>query len=275
MNRPVTPAPRVGPLLAGHERREQSACWRPRGTPTALLVHTRAGHGTVRTDAGADRVIGPGDTILWGAGACQDFANVNDREPWEIIWAHFTPRPHWQEWFDWPRLGPKTYLLSSPPAPALTRIVDALLEMHASAHSASHRAPEFAFNALERALLWLGASHPGPHQLDPRVHEAILMITRLLDTPLDTTSLAAAVHLSPSRLTHLFTAQLGMPPGRFIERRRIEHAQSLLDATAMPVGRIARAAGFKNQFYFATRFRVHTGITPTQWRSASSADEPA
>ena len=77
---------------------------------------------------------------------------------------------------------------------------------------------------------------------------------------------ADAVRLSPSRLSHLFTEQLGVSPARFIEHRRIERAQALLESSSLPVYAIAEATGFSSQFYFSARFKAVTGTSPSAWR---------
>ena len=67
------------------------------------------------------------------------------------------------------------------------------------------------------------------------------------------------------------TEQLGVPPARFVERRRIERAQGLLESSALPIGAIAEITGFSSQFYFANRFAVITGMSPTAWRRRRAA----
>ncbi len=262
-----TPYGDILDLLTGHERRERDWCRRSRGTPTPLLIHTRSGRALVR-GAGTDdeHVISPGDTVLWSAGAPQQFGSDPDSEPWEIVWAHFRPREHWHDWLKWPILGAGVARIPSPQPRLRARIDAALLEMDAAAHSASPRAAGFALNALERALLWLDAANPGPQQLDDRLHEAVFFIAHSLARPLSVRAIADAVQLSPSRLSHLFKAQIGIPPARFVELRRIERAQALLATSSLPIGAIAEATGFSSQFYFATRFKALAGMSPSDWR---------
>jgi len=271
-------------LLTGHERRNASSCWRPGGTPSALLVHTRTGRAALRV-AGidAEQVISEGDTIVWAPGTPQDFGCHRGAEPWELVWAHFRPRAEWHDWLTWPALGAGVVRIVAPPAGLLTRIETALLEMDAYAHSGFPRAAELAANALERAMLWLDAASPGSPQLDDRVREAVLFLSRHLDRPLSVRAIADAVHVSASRLTHLFTEQIGTPPARFVELRRIERAQALLESSSLSIGAIADATGFTSQHYFATRFKALAGSTPSDWRrrarderrSARPATSPA
>ena len=267
----ATPYPRTTDLLTGHELRDDHWCWRPRGTPTALLIHTRSGRGMLRGAGGDEpRPISAGSTLLWAAGAPQDFGCRRGAQPWEVVWAHFRPREHWQDWLRWPSVGAGVSEVPAPQPRLLGRIDAALLEMAGAAHSGSRHADAFALNALERALLWLDAANPGPLQLDDRLHDAVLFVARHLSRPLSVAAIADAVQLSPSRLSHLFKEQLGVPPARFVELRRIERAQSLLETSSMPIGAVARASGFSNQFYFATRFRTLAGTSPSDWRRRAS-----
>lgn len=268
-----TPSPDVRALLTGHDRRDASWCWRPRGTPTALLVHTRAGRAAVRVGAGeAEQEISAGDTVLWAPGVPHDFGCRPGAQTWELVWVHFRPRDDWPDWLTWPTLRAGVAVIPAPPERLRQRIETALLDMDGFARSALPRGTDLAANALERALLWLDAASAGPHeQLDDRVREAVLFIARHLDDALDVESIAAAVHLSPSRLSHLFTRELGTPPGRFVEQRRMERAQALLESSSLPIRAIADATGFSSPYYFATRFKALTGRTPGDWRRQARA----
>jgi AraC family transcriptional regulator, arabinose operon regulatory protein len=153
------------------------------------------------------------------------------------------------------------------------RIDTALLEADLYAHSAVARASDLALNALERALLWLDAANPGSQPLDDRVREAVLFIAANLGRPLDVRTIANAVHLSPSRLAHLFTEQPGIPPGRFLELRRMQRAKSLLESSSLPIGAVAGISGFKSQYYFASRFKALAGVSPSAWRRRARPEE--
>jgi len=267
--RPETPHPDVLDLLTGHERRGDDWCRRPRGTPTPLLVHTLSGQAAVRV-AGERHTTSAGDTVVWAAGAPQEFGGHAGTPPWEIVWAHFRPRDHWRDWLGWPPLGAGVTRIPAPQPRLRLRVEAALLEMDESAQSVSPRAADFALNALERAMLWLDAANPGPQQLDDRIHDAVLFVARHLAGPLSVRAIADAVQLSPSRLTRLFTQHVGTSPARFVELRRIERAQALLAWSSLPIGAVADATGFSSQFYFATRFRAVTGTSPSEWRRRAS-----
>ena len=265
--RDETPSPEVRTLLTGRERRFANWCWRPRGTPTALLIHTRGGRAVLRLNDGDDEhALSPGDTVVWAPGARHDFGSRSDAEPWELVWAHFRPRGTWYDWLSWPSLSAGVAWIRAPEQRLRSRIDVALQEMDSYAHSTLHRSSDFAENSLERALLWLDAANPGPQQLDDRVREAVLFVAANLDRPLSVRTVAAAVHLSPSRLAHLFTEQLGTPPARFIEQRRVDRAQALLESSSLSIGAVADATGYSSRYHFAARFKAIAGMSPTDWR---------
>lgn len=265
--RAVTPSPCAQTLLTGHERRDPTWCWRPDGTVTALLIHVRAGAGRVGTGSSGEKTLRTGDTVLWMPAAAQDFGCAPEDRAWEIVWGHFRERDAWRHWMDWPELAPGVRWIPAPDATLCSRIEKNLLDMVTATHTPTKHAVPLAMNSLERALLWLDAAAPSREAFDGRVHDAISFVARHLSEPMHVATIAEAVHLSPSRLSHLFTQQLGVPPARYVEQRRIERAQDLLETTSMTIGSIARAIGFSNQFYFATRFKARTGTDPSRWRA--------
>lgn len=211
--------------------------------------------------------MAPGDTVLWRAGATHDFGAIGGDDPWELIWTHFYPREHWRGWLEWPTLGRGIAWIPAPPHRLRARIDGALIEMDSHTRSGLAQASELGLNALERALLWLAAANPRPAMVNESVQEAVLFISRHLDRRLSVREVADAIHLSPSRLTHLFTQHIGVPVAQFIEQRRMEIAKALLQSSSLPIGAVADAAGFSSQFYFAARFRVRVGMTPSEWRN--------
>ncbi len=82
-------------------------------------------------------------------------------------------------------------------------------------------------------------------------------------------ALARTVGLSPSRLAHLFTAALGRPPARCLEKQRPRRAALLLANTARTVTEIAADVGFENAFYFSARFKHRAGCSPRAFRQLS------
>jgi AraC-like DNA-binding protein len=79
--------------------------------------------------------------------------------------------------------------------------------------------------------------------------------------------IAAACGVTREYFARQFKERYGESPGELLKRLRIEHAQSLLAMTSMPVEEIANASGFSASNAFGRRFRQQLGLTPGQFRA--------
>jgi AraC-like DNA-binding protein len=89
-----------------------------------------------------------------------------------------------------------------------------------------------------------------------------------LGEPITVSQLAQAVGLSVPRLHSRFRQEIGMPPGEFILRSKIEQAKVLLGDSDLSVTDIAHSLGFSSAQYFATAFKRLTRTTPTSYRQS-------
>jgi len=78
--------------------------------------------------------------------------------------------------------------------------------------------------------------------------------------------LSGVVHMSPFRFARLSKRTAGVPPHRFVVRRRVDRAIELLASGELPIGEIARLVGYATPSHFTTVFRRITGVTPTEYR---------
>jgi AraC family transcriptional regulator len=76
-------------------------------------------------------------------------------------------------------------------------------------------------------------------------------------------TLARLVRLSPYYFCRAFKQSLGMPPHRYHNSRRIEHAKTLLAKPELSVTEIGLTVGFSETSSFTAAFRKATGQTPT------------
>ena len=79
-------------------------------------------------------------------------------------------------------------------------------------------------------------------------------------------TLARFVRLSAYHFCRAFKRSFGMPPHRYHNTRRIEHAKMLLAQPACSVTEIALKVGFSETSSFTAAFRKATGSTPTAYR---------
>ena len=75
-------------------------------------------------------------------------------------------------------------------------------------------------------------------------------------------ALARRVNMSPRNFFRVFVREVGMTPGRFVERVRVEAARRLLEETSRGVPDIATAAGFGSQEAMRVAFRRALGVSP-------------
>jgi AraC family transcriptional regulator len=87
-----------------------------------------------------------------------------------------------------------------------------------------------------------------------------------LAEPISLATLARLVGLSPYYFCRAFKQSLGLPPHRYHNRRRIEHAKTLLAKPAPSVTDIGLTVGYSETSSFTAAFHKTTGITPTAYR---------
>ena len=84
--------------------------------------------------------------------------------------------------------------------------------------------------------------------------------------PLDVPTLAAIAHLSASQFGRVFKDVYGETPHRYLQRRRVERAMTLLRQTDRPVTDIAWDVGFASLGTFSRTFAVIVGCSPSEFR---------
>jgi AraC family transcriptional regulator len=84
------------------------------------------------------------------------------------------------------------------------------------------------------------------------------------------TQLAALTGLSPDHFAAQFRRSTGLPPHRYLLRRRIGRAKELVSAGRMPLAEISYVLGFPSQAHFTTMFRKLVGTTPGAYRNGFS-----
>lgn len=82
---------------------------------------------------------------------------------------------------------------------------------------------------------------------------------------------ADRLEVTPAHLTRVFSAAVGMPPGRYLKLRRIAAARELLHQPDLTVALVASLCGFADADYFSRIFRKETGLSPGAYRSLCRA----
>jgi AraC family transcriptional regulator len=137
------------------------------------------------------------------------------------------------------------------------------------------RTDDLSLLALEGLALEVLAemSRPGVADFEKIAPRWILQIRDLLhdqfqERPsLDDISRFVGIH--PAHLARVFRKEFGCTIGDFVRRLRVRHACQQLSTSDTPLARIALDAGFSDQSHFTRVFRLHTGMTPAEFRRIS------
>jgi YesN/AraC family two-component response regulator len=100
----------------------------------------------------------------------------------------------------------------------------------------------------------------------PKLGEVFDFIEANYHQPITLHNVAKAVGYSPAYLTDLVRRQTGQTVQRWIIKRRMAAACSLLLETDQSVNQIAEAVGYNDKNYFFYQFRQYHGMTPQMWR---------
>jgi len=85
------------------------------------------------------------------------------------------------------------------------------------------------------------------------------------------TDVAAKFYISPYYLSRLFRRVTGQSIVEYINGRRIEAAQKLLETTELSIGNVAEQTGFASAAHFRRVFRETMGVGPLQYRKSHRA----
>jgi len=84
--------------------------------------------------------------------------------------------------------------------------------------------------------------------------------------PTSLMAIAQTVGVHPAHLARSFRQHYHSTVGDYIRDLRIERARHYLTTSDTPLSVIALELGYSDQSHFATAFKRHTGLTPTQFR---------
>ena len=121
--------------------------------------------------------------------------------------------------------------------------------------------------SLARRLEKVGQAHAACEAgRDSGIFEALRFCEENFDKPLSVTHLAARAMLSPGHFSELFSQEVGMPPGAYVRRIRLEKARAMLRETSEPVAEIAARCGFGSAALFSRAFHNCYQAAPLQYR---------
>lgn len=95
--------------------------------------------------------------------------------------------------------------------------------------------------------------------------EVLEYIEANLSNRISLSDLASIARRHPNYFSDQFIRLFGVRPIEYINRRRIEKAQSLILANMFSIKEVAARTGFKGVAYFSRTFKKYTGVSPSRY----------
>ena len=151
---------------------------------------------------------------------------------------------------------------------ARTTSVDLLVMVEEGLHCLAHRIGDHAtrLRVQQRTPVVPGRGGLAPAALR-RVEDLISVALEDASSP-SLFDMASAAGLSVTHFVRAFRYEKGLAPHKYLVRRRMERAISLLRSPYVPVAEVADEAGFSTPAHFVATFRSAMGVTPGAFREA-------
>jgi AraC family transcriptional regulator len=108
---------------------------------------------------------------------------------------------------------------------------------------------------------------PSRHGLDDgRLRRVLAYVEEHLAEDIAVADLANVACLSIFHFTRAFAASTGVPPHRYVSRRRLESAKAMIATGRASLNEIAFQCRFSSQSSLTRAFRRATGMTPAEYR---------
>lgn len=118
---------------------------------------------------------------------------------------------------------------------------------------------------LSACLLRLGVRPDDPAE-DPVLASVLDYLSRNFNADASVAAAAALVGLSPNYLSGLFSRRMGRTISEHLVHLRIEEAARLLGQGGLSVAEAAHAVGYADLRFFAKKFKLVTGLHPSDYK---------
>jgi AraC family transcriptional regulator of arabinose operon len=190
---------------------------------------------------------------------------MKDRSENSLI--RFQPKPDWLPWLRWPRVAAGTMAVEVTNDEAWEALQACVQTLQGSAERPDPCTEAIAMNLLERMILLV---HRGQNRVQMPIDRRIAGVVRLVKKEsgknITIEEAAAAVGLSPSRLSHLFREQMGVTFNSYVQLERLSKARLMLRQSNRTTEHIAKELGM-DPTYFSSWFRRWSGLSPRSYRS--------
>lgn len=129
---------------------------------------------------------------------------------------------------------------------------------------------EFATPHSDQGLEERGEKREERGELDPMIERVMRFVEdNISNSDASVGDMASAAATSRSGLQRKLKQAMGITPQDLLREARIKRACQLLSQTDKNVSEVAYACGFSDPKYFSRSFKQSTGMSPTEYKSAS------
>ena len=255
------------PTSAGYEiRRSPDYSWdgRSRGnTPFTVLQHTISGRGSLRFET-RDFEIRAGETLLLTIPHNHRYW-LADGDHWEFFWISMNG-------IEALRIHELAINAQGPVLKLGAGTIDRLASCTLRLLRGEAETPGHASAIAYEAAMHLHDDVFGPSNsaFEPEsgIARALQYISGNLQASLDIDTLASVAGLSRAHFSRRFAAATALPPGEYVQQRRMRHAARLLIANRrLSIKEIAVLCGVPETNYFSKVFRKTYGVSPSEFRT--------
>lgn len=244
-------------------------CRRPAGRKDWHFLFTLSGKGVVESEK-ETFYCKAGDMIVIPPDIPHFYYTEKNEGQWEKIWVHFIPRATWKPWLDITFSYDRIMYIQFEGSfqKEIEGAFRRMLDYYTGKFNVFKQ--ELSLSMVEEIILMTAnkQSENRGRQLDTRVEEVLIYLEEHYSELIQIDELAKMVHLSPSRLTHLFKQDVGESIIETLTKIRINQAAKLLRSTNHSIADIAYSVGFHSSNFFSRKFAGYYGENPMLYRKS-------
>ncbi len=101
---------------------------------------------------------------------------------------------------------------------------------------------------------------------DFRILEVLNFVDNNISAVLNNQILASVTKLATNAFTRLFTEEIGMPPQKYVKKKRIDKACVMLHHSNFTIDEIAIQTGFADRYHFSRIFKQIVSVSPAKYK---------
>ncbi|NGZ77844.1 AraC family transcriptional regulator [Saccharibacillus alkalitolerans] len=238
--------------------------------PLLLFQYTLSGEGVYEAEGRKHRISAGQAFLAEIPGPHRYYYDSSAEAPWTFLFLLFRPDtilPYWQKYRREAGIVPRLSSDSAPVRMLRMIVTDAAAGRISDPLIASSCVYQFMTELVRAQVVNSRSRSNWPEN----IRHAAEFIERDYADMVSIDQLAEHVGLSKYHLIRRFSSSVGMTPGVYLARIRIEKAMELLRGTELGIENIAQRVGYSSGSYLIKTFRRMTGLTPGEFRHGSES----